>query len=131
MANVFTSQILMDGDQKVVVHCVGTLDTSDLAATTVLDPATLQATNPLSTQLRIDRIRYDVEPTLSVAVLWDATADVVAYQCTGTLVMDATPFGGLQNNAGAGKTGKIQLSTQGWAASAVLQFDITIEATKQ
>ena len=47
MANVFTSQILMDGEQKVVVHCVGTLDTSDLAATTILNMTTLKATNPL------------------------------------------------------------------------------------
>jgi len=131
MANVFTSQILMDGNQKVVVHCVGTLDTSDLAATTVLDPATLQATNPLTTQLRIDKITYDVEPTLAVQVLWDATADVVAYQCTAYGKLDARKFGGLQNNAGAGKTGKIQLSTQGWAASGVIQFDVTLECTKQ
>jgi hypothetical protein len=131
MANVFTSQILMDGDQKVVVHCVGTLDTSDLAATTILDPATLLQTNPLSTQLRIDRIVHDVEPTLAVAILWDATADVVAYQCTSWGEMNARGFGGLQNNAGAGKTGKIQLSTQGWAASGVLQFSVTLECTKQ
>lgn len=131
MANSFTTQILMDGDQKVVVHCVGTLDTADLPATDILDPATLKQTNPLSTQLRIDKIKYDVEPTLTVAILWDATADVVAYQCTGAFTFDATKFGGLQNNAGAGKTGKIQLSTQGWAAAAIISFDITLECTKQ
>ena len=121
----------MDGDQKVVVHCVGTLDTADLAATTILDPATLKVTNPLTTQLRIDKLTWDVEPTLAVAILWDATADVVAYQCTSWGKLDARKFGGLQNNAGAGKTGQIQLSTQGWAASGVLQFTVTIEATKQ
>jgi len=121
----------MDGDQKVVVHCVGSLDTSDLAATDVLDPATLKVTNPLTTQLRIDKIQYDVEPTLVVQVLWDATADVVAYQCVGYEELDARKFGGLQNNAGAGKTGKIQMSTQGWAASGVLQFNVTLECTKQ
>jgi hypothetical protein len=131
MANVFTSQILMDGEQKVVVHCVGTLDTSDLAATTILNMSTLKATNPLSTQLRIDRMVWDVEPTLTVAVLWDATADVAAYQCTSWGELDARKYGGLQNNAGAGKTGNIQLSTQGWAASGVLQFAITLECTKQ
>lgn len=131
MANVFTSQILMDGDQKVVVHCVGTLDTSDLAATTVLTMSSLKVTNPLSTQLRIDKITYDVEPTLAVQVLWDATADVVAYQCTAYGKLDARKFGGLQNNAGAGKTGNIQLSTQGWGAAGILQFAVTLECTKQ
>jgi hypothetical protein len=131
MANVVTIQILADGNQKVVVHVVGTLDTSDLAATDILDPATLLQTNPISTQLRIDRIQYDVEDLLAVAILWDATADVVAYQCIGRQIFDATLFGGLQNNSGAGKTGKIQISTQGWVAAAILSFNLTIECTKQ
>jgi hypothetical protein len=131
MANVYTSQILMDGNQNVVVHAVGTLDTSDLASTDLLDPATLLQTNPVSTQLRVDRIRFTVEDTLNVILSWDATADVVAYNCIGRGVLDATLFGGLQNNAGAGKTGKIQISTQGWAASGIISFDVTVECTKQ
>ena len=131
MANVFTTQILMDGEQKVVVHAVGTLDTSDLAVTDLLDPATLRVTNPPTTQLRIDRIQYDVEDLLTVSLLWDATADVVAYNCVGREDFIANNFGGLLNNAGAGKTGKIQISTQGWVAAAILSFNITLECTKQ
>lgn len=130
MANIVTIQTLMDGEQKVVVRVVGTLDTANVAATDILDPATLKVTNPLTTQLRIDRVHYDVSPNaLAVQLLWDATADVIAAQLSGYGDLDATKYGGLQNNAGAGKTGKIQLSTSGFAVAGV--FDITVEATKQ
>jgi hypothetical protein len=44
--------------------------------------------------------------------------------------MDHRNFGGLVNNAGAGVTGKITATTQGWADAAILSFTIVIEMVK-
>jgi hypothetical protein len=131
MANLLTTQILEDGDRNVVVHVVGFLDTSDLAATTILDPATLTARFPPFSQLRIDKIEFAVEDTLTVNVLWDATADVTAATLVGRGCLKWKDTGGLINNAGAGKTGAIQVATQGWAAAAVLAFTFTMYCVKQ
>ena len=51
----------------------------------------------------------------AVKILWDATTDAMAIELTenqsGT--HDYSSFGGLTNNAGAGKTGDIKLTTVG------------------
>lgn len=134
MANSTTIQILEDGARNVVVKFEGVLDTSDLASTTVVDPATLSQIdsfgNPPS-QLRIDVIQYTVEDGLSVNLFWDATSPVRIEEFVGRGVQKSFVFGGLTNNAGAGKTGKITATTQGWSASAVLSFSLIIKMVKQ
>jgi len=129
MANVFTWQILQDGNQKVVANIQGTLDTADLPATDVLDPATLLQTNPLTTQLRIDRIS-----TTSKTDLLCNSCGMRQRTCKPGMHGTRTNVkfwkeGGLQNNAGAGKTGKIQLLTTGWVG--VKHFSILLDCTKQ
>ena len=134
MANSTAIQILVDGPRNVVVKVTGILDTSDVAVTDLLDPSTLSDFNingQKATQLAIKKIMYNVEDTLAINLYWDATTDVVIESLTGRGMIDAHKFGGLTNNAGAGKTGKIQYSTQGWAASAVLSFSVTLECVKQ
>lgn len=130
MANVLTTQILEDGDRNVVANIECSLDTSNLAATTVLDPATLATRVPAATQLSIVEIEFAVQDGLQVQVLWDATADVVAFNAVGRGEADWADVGGLINNAGAGKTGAIQLSTTGWTAG-VLVFAMTLRCRKQ
>lgn len=125
MANVTTVQTLQDGDRNVVIHCVGVLDTSNLAAT---DVATLSLV-PIPTGLRIDKVQYSISSQLSVLVLWDATADVTALALSGQGCHEFACCGGLINNAGAGVTGKIQLSTVGWASGSQ-SFTVTLHLVK-
>lgn len=136
MANSITTQILNDGPRNTVIRINIFLDTSDLALTTVADPALLVQTNPVTTQLRIDKMRCSIEdsqaPELEVDIVWDAATPVVAWQLMGR--SDELNFqnaGGLNNNAGAGKTGKIQVRTQGWSAGAILSASILLYLVKQ
>jgi len=57
---------------------------------------------------------------------------VLAITLTGSGGDDfkAKQYGGLINNAGAGVTGKIQLTTEGWASSAVDNFTFVLELVK-
>ena len=135
MANVTTIQTLVDGQKNVVIKVDGLLDTSDVALATLLDPATLSAVlenGQKATKLRIDKIVYDVEDTLAVNLFWDATADVSIWHLVGRGKLEFDKkYGGLQNNAGAGITGKILYSTQGWLAAGLLSYSFTLECTKQ
>ena len=135
MANVVTIQTLMDGPKNVVLKVDGLLDTSDVSLATLVDPATLSAIDDeghLATKLRIDKIVFNVEDLLTVNLFWDATADVSIWHLVGRGKLEFDKkYGGLQNNAGAGVTGKILYSTQGWSASAVLSFSFVLECTKQ
>lgn len=133
MANVTSTQILVDGPRNVVIKYDGILDTSDLSLTTLVDPATLSALDAngtLATKLRIDKIVFDIEDTLALYLSWDANTDVRIGQFVGRGKIDAHKFGGLTDNSGTGRTGKILVSTQGWAASAVLSFSVILEMVK-
>ena len=138
MANLYAVQTLMDGPRNVVVKVTGVLDTSDLASTTVIDPATLSAIGAfgtLPTKVRIDMIEYNIEDTLSVNLFWDATTPVLTGEFTGRGTQKYRQFGGLLNNAGAGITGKITATTTttGTAISAtnILSFTLYITLVKQ
>jgi hypothetical protein len=135
MANVVNFQTLEDGNENVIIRAVGILDTSDVAQTTFVDPATLNDIGPFAgrkaTQLRVKKIMFDVEDSLDVRFYWDATTPLYFEDCVGRGVRDYRDLGGLQNNAGAGKTGKILYQTQGWATAAILEFTVTLYLGKQ
>ena len=136
MANVIAVQTLVDGRENTVIKVYGYLDTSDVSpAQAVVDPAALSDLGPFAglkaSQLRIKQVIYDVEDSLAVTLLWDATTDMEIEQYTGAGHKEYKNFGGLQNNSGAGRTGKIMLSTQGWATSAILTFTLEIWLGKQ
>ena len=133
MANSTSIQLLEDGPRNVIVKFEGVLDTSDLASTTVLDPSTLSqidyATNLNCTKLRIDNIIFEVEDALSVNLFWDATTPVRIGEFVGRGYAKYFKMAPLQNNAGAGVTGKITATTQGWVG--VLSFILYIHCVKQ
>ena len=137
MANVTAIQILQDGPRNAVVKMTGILDTSDLTRTDLVDPATLTSMNPayganaLASSVTISHIDFMVEDGLEVRLYWDATADVLATTLMGQGDMEFEDrFGGLVNNAGAGKTGKLQIETQGWAATQLLGFTVIVYLRK-
>lgn len=127
MANVVTSQIIIDGDRNAVVKLTGVLDTSNESLATKVDPADFA---PVPTQFRIDKITYSISSQLAVQLLWDATTDLIILPLTDSFEICAKDYGGLQNNAGAGKSGKILLQTTGWA-SGTQTYTIILEMVKQ
>lgn len=134
MANVTSIQTLVDGPRNVVIKYDGILDTSDVSSTTLIDPALLSAidvNNTLPTKVRIDRVFFDVEDGLAVYLYWDATTPVRIAELAGRGKMNSTKYGGLTNNAGAGKTGKVLVATQGWSSGATLSFTLILECVKQ
>lgn len=135
MANSVSTQILEDGPRNTIIKVAGVLDTSDLASTVIADPATLfgmdNTGNVKAAKLKIKRIVHNIEDGLACNLLWDATTPVLIEALTGRGDMKLQDFGGLVNNAGAGVTGKINLTTQGWSAGAILSFSLVLELTKQ
>jgi len=132
MANAFTTQIIQEGPRNAIVKVTGILDTSNLGLTTAVDLTTLtQGASALApSAVRIDYLDYSISDQLEVQLLWAATANVVIMPLAGRGRMAFQNFGGLQNNAGAGKTGNILIQTTGWA-SGIQVFTVVLEMVKQ
>lgn len=113
MANSITVQTLLDNERNLVMKFVGILDTANAVVTPAVDVSALV---PAAASVRIDKIQYSISPQLALNLFWDATTDVPIVALTGYGKMCAKDFGGLTNNAGAGKTGDIDLTTTGWAS---------------
>jgi hypothetical protein len=96
------TQVLLDGPRNAVIKQLGagTLDVSALLSGA---PA----------QVSIQRIIYDVGAVADVALSWDATAAELITILSGRETMCFEDFGGLLNNAGAGKTGDIVVAGTG------------------
>ena len=107
MANQVNTQVLIDGHRNAVVKITGVLDTSNVASTIIIDPANFDLK---PTGFRIDHIDYSISDPLEVRLLWDGTPQLDILPIAGRGRMSFWNFGGLQNNAGAGKTGNIYLN---------------------
>lgn len=101
----------------------------------LFDPSALSKVDDwgtgLATQGRIDRAVFTVENPLECRLYWDATAPSIITDISGAAHQEFYKFGGLQNDAGAGKNGMILLATQGWSTSAILSFNLVLEIVKQ
>jgi hypothetical protein len=131
MANSVSVQTTVDGPRNVIAKCVIYADTSDVSSTLLLDPAALSATNPPTNQLRIDEVQYSVQDGWYVSLFWDATTQkhITDLAGRGTFLI-GSPFGGWQNDAGAGKTGKINFTTTGYS-SGTMAASFTVHCVKQ
>lgn len=129
MANSTSTQILLDGVRNCILRISGTLDTSDIAQTVLIDPSTL---NYPPARLSLDGIEFSIQDTLAVNLWWDATTPVQFDALTGRGKREKMyQFGGIRNNAGAGVTGKVLYATKGWATGAVLDFDLILRFIKR
>jgi hypothetical protein len=135
MANSVNTQVILDGPRNVVVKVEGILDSSDLASTVICDPTTytgMDNTGSLKAlDLIVDRIQFSIEDTLECRLAWDATTPTRIVELQGRGTEKYERFGGLVNNSGVGRTGKILLSTQGWAAAATISFTLLLSLKKQ
>jgi hypothetical protein len=111
------TQILIDGPRNTVVKITGDI-TVALAQTTVVTASALSSMLPAMqgsfppTLLRVDRISYSITDGIIVQLLWNATTDVPIAELYGRGQIEGKEYGGLQNNAGAGVTGNIDIQVE-------------------
>lgn len=126
MADTVTTQILFDGSQHAVLKFTNVSDGTGESSVLKADVSALTGS---PTDLKIERIWF-MTAGMAVNVFFDATTDVLAAvlpsDVSDTLLFDE--FGGIQNNAGAGKTGNILFSTVG--ASAGDSYSIILQVAK-
>ena len=131
MADAVATQILFDGERMAIMKFTNISDGTGEVKVTKVDVSTLTP-SPFSkacdgvTITKIHALTHGME----VDMYWDATADVLIASIPQNTMysMDLTQFGGLWNNAGAGKNGDIQFSTRD--ASAGDTYTIILEMVK-
>lgn len=132
MANSTSIQVILDGPRNCIVKFEGVLDTSDLASMVVVDPAVLLGMDNTgllkAAKFRILKIFHNIEDGMSVNLFWDATTPVRVEELTGRGNPDYSRFGGLIQNSGAGSTGKITATTEGWLG--IKSFSLILELVK-
>lgn len=132
-AAVLNLQTLEEGIRNFVVKADILLTGADLAATAVINPANFNSVYQnyaLSNNVRVDRIEFSINDGITVTLSWDATTPVHCVDLEGRGMMDpGMRYGGFQNNAGAGKTGKLLISTTG--ASGTEAATLVIHGVKQ
>ncbi len=109
MADAVATQILVDGLRNSVIKFTNISDGTGESGVTKVDVSALVGSPD---EVRIAKMEYATHG-LGIQVKWDATTPVLA--CTipqdETGLRDFRHFGGLINNAGAGKTGDITFTT--------------------
>ena len=129
MADVLTSQVIQDGGRTAVLKFTNISDGSGQAAAVLVDvdslsvdPVTRQACNGVTLQtITFSNIGMGVE------LLWDATTDVPLLNLPQDWedTIDFSAFG-IPNNAAAGKTGDILVTTVGATAGDTYLLVLTL-----
>lgn len=125
MADATSSQTILDGPKNVVMKLTNTSDGTGESAVLKVDVSALIGA---PSKVKINRIRYSVAGMV-VRLLWDATTDVTIVDLQGDGCLDCECFGGLPNNAGAGVTGDILLTTIGHSSGD--SYSLILEMQKQ
>ncbi|RMH21709.1 MAG: hypothetical protein D6698_02320 [Gammaproteobacteria bacterium] len=117
MANTVTKTTLIDGPRHVVVHVYLASDglAGELTDEVLID---VSALTPSANDLTLECVWYSLNG-FSGVLEWDATTDVpfLVLQDSDCCFMDFRGIGGIPNNAGAGKTGDLTLTTTGFTAA--------------
>ncbi len=113
MADAALTQIIHDGARNAVMKFTNVSDGTGEAAAVKVDVSTLSG-NPA--EVRIKSIKASTFG-MGVNILWEATTDVLVWHIPADMDVnqDFSCFGGLPNNAGAGKSGDIVFTTVGHA----------------
>jgi len=118
MANALALQTLEDGPRNAVIKVTLVNDTSNTAATVIADPALL---TPISNQLNVAEIQYNVQDGWYVTLFWQATTPKVMVTLAGRGSFPVgRNFGGFQNDSTTGKTGRITLTTTGYTSGTMV-----------
>lgn len=132
MVDTVTTQTLLDGERLIIMKFTNLSDGTGEAGVNKIIPANL-APNSFGvacTDLKINQI-WSTTTGMAVNLLWDATADVLAWtlpQDTNYWMKFGEHLGGIPNNAGTGKTGNLAFSTVG--ATNGDSYSIIVECIK-
>ena len=131
MADAVATQILFDGERTAIMKFTNISDGTGETKVTKVDASAL---SPSSFDKACDGVTitkiHAMTHGMEVDMYWDATTDVLIGVIPQNQMysMDLTQFGGLWNNAGAGKNGDVQFSTRD--ASAGDTYMIILEMVK-
>ena len=114
MANVVTSQTILDGDRLAIFKFTNISDGTAEIGVNKIVVSTLAKNqfNAACTGVILNKVWHSTHG-LEVEILWDATTDQLAWVLppNTTYWQDFSSFGGIQNNAGTGKTGNVAFTT--------------------
>lgn len=113
MADTVATQVLYDGAKQAIMKFTNASDGTGETNVKKVDVATLASyQGKACSAVQIDRI-YVLTHGMEVRLLWEATANVTILTAPQNTMqtMSYDDFGGLDNNAGTGKTGNILFST--------------------
>jgi hypothetical protein len=114
MADAVTSQTLLDGERLAIMKFTNISDGTGETAVTKVNVSSLTASNSgkACTGVAVTKITA-VCHGMEVRMYWDATTDVPFFlsNVNSNYTDDFSEFGGITNNAGAGKNGNIVFST--------------------
>lgn len=114
MADAVTSQTLLDGERLAIMKFTNISDGTGETAVTKVNVANLakSASGLACTAVSVLKI-HSVCHGMEVRMLWDATTDVPFFMTAvnTNYCNDFSSFGGITNNAGAGKNGNILFTT--------------------
>ena len=131
MVDTVTSQTIQDDNRKAVLKFTNISDGSGESAVTKIDVSALQANSKGAscTEVAISKIWWQCVG-MGVQLLNDATTDtlIIALSPDSNCMHDYTPFSGIPNNAGSGKTGDVQFTTIG--ASSGDTYTVILEVIK-
>jgi hypothetical protein len=131
MADAVTSQTLLDGERLAIMKFTNISDGTGETNVTKVNVANLTKSNSgkACTGVTVNKIT-SLSHGLEVRMYWDATAPVPFFLSTinTNYQNDFSEFGGITNNAGAGKNGNITFSTAD--ASAGDTYTVVLEMVK-
>ena len=131
MADAVASQTLMDGERMAIMKFTNISDGTGENKVLKVDVSALNpsAAGGACDGVTITKIHASTHG-MEVQIYWDATTDVLCWQVpqNSQYTWNWEKFGGLINNAGAGKTGDILFSTVD--ASSGDMYTIVLEMVK-
>ena len=131
MADAVASQTLLDGERMAIMKFTNISDGTGETKVIKVDVSALtsSASGGVCDGVTITKI-HAATHGMEVQIFWDATTDVFCWSIpqNSQYTMDFSLFGGLTNNAGAGKTGDVLFSTAD--ASAGDFYTVVLEMVK-
>ena len=119
MADTVAVTTIQDGDKNAVFYLTNTSDGTGESAVTKIDVSGLAKSGDgtTCTGVRVEKVVFTTVG-MSVKLLWDATADVLAIELPANYsdTVDFSDISGIPNYSGSGKTGDVKLTTVGHAS---------------
>lgn len=131
MADAVASQTLFDGERMAIMKFTNISDGTGENKVLKVDVSTLSpsAAGGACDAVTITKIHASTHG-MEVLIYWDATTDVLCWAVpqNSQYTWDWDQFGGLINNAGAGKTGDVLFSTADSSSGDF--YTVVLEMTK-